>query len=327
MASTYLELPLRSVGSLSAPGIASEATQALILDQLELVAKLTDTQPVSLAASPSQMQIQIDGVDSFVGVDTVTPSNTVRVPVEVYSAAGPINITAGDINMQLSDSGANPDIVKVGNGTNRLDINASNEALVHDTDVLAKLTDIESIDFATEAKQDSAITQLTSIAGKDFATQTTLAALLTELLLKAKLTDTQPVSIASMPSTPVTGTFWQATQPVSGPATDAELRATPLPVSGTVTALSPAQAGSFDEDATLSTTPETLTAPAGAFACFVEADETNTTNIRVKMGAAASTTSGIQFQPGRSEFYQGGSNISVCMESGTGKVSVQWFTR
>lgn len=27
---------------------------------------------------------------------------------------------------------------------------------------------------------------------------------------------TQPVSIASMPSTPVTGTFWQATQPVSG---------------------------------------------------------------------------------------------------------------
>jgi hypothetical protein len=27
---------------------------------------------------------------------------------------------------------------------------------------------------------------------------------------------TQPVSVASMPSTPVTGTFWQATQPVSG---------------------------------------------------------------------------------------------------------------
>lgn len=30
---------------------------------------------------------------------------------------------------------------------------------------------------------------------------------------------TQPVSIASMPSTPVTGTFWQATQPVSGTLT------------------------------------------------------------------------------------------------------------
>ncbi len=36
---------------------------------------------------------------------------------------------------------------------------------------------------------------------------------------------TQPVSIASMPITPVTGTFFQATQPVSGPLTDTQLRA------------------------------------------------------------------------------------------------------
>jgi len=33
---------------------------------------------------------------------------------------------------------------------------------------------------------------------------------------------TQPVSIATMPSTPVTGTFWQVTQPVS--ATDLDIR-------------------------------------------------------------------------------------------------------
>lgn len=33
----------------------------------------------------------------------------------------------------------------------------------------------------------------------------------------------------------VTGTFFQATQPVSGPLTDTQLRATPVPVSGTVT--------------------------------------------------------------------------------------------
>jgi hypothetical protein len=45
---------------------------------------------------------------------------------------------------------------------------------------------------------------------------------------------TQPVSIASMPTTPVTGTFWQATQPVSftwAGLTDAQLRATAVPVS------------------------------------------------------------------------------------------------
>lgn len=40
----------------------------------------------------------------------------------------------------------------------------------------------------------------------------------------------------ALTSTAVTGTFWQATQPVSGPLTDTELRATAVPVSGTVTA-------------------------------------------------------------------------------------------
>lgn len=43
-----------------------------------------------------------------------------------------------------------------------------------------------------------------------------------------------PMSLATAPTTPVTGTFWQATQPVSGPLTDAQLRAVAVPVSGTV---------------------------------------------------------------------------------------------
>lgn len=51
----------------------------------------------------------------------------------------------------------------------------------------------------------------------------------------ATLTDgSQKTQVINFPPTyPVTGTFWQTTQPVSGPATDAQLRATPLPVSVT----------------------------------------------------------------------------------------------
>jgi len=45
---------------------------------------------------------------------------------------------------------------------------------------------------------------------------------------------TQPVSIASMPTTPVTGTFWQATQPVSGTVTANVTFPTTQQVSGTV---------------------------------------------------------------------------------------------
>ena len=81
----------------------------------------------------------------------------------------------------------------------------------------------------------------TNLNTSALATQTTLASILTDLQAKADLLETQPVSIASMPSTPVTGTFFQATQPVSlataptTPVTGTFWQAT-QPVSGTVTA-------------------------------------------------------------------------------------------
>jgi hypothetical protein len=43
----------------------------------------------------------------------------------------------------------------------------------------------------------------------------------------------------------VTGTFWQSTQPVSGPLTDAQLRAAPVPVSGTFFPATQAVSGTF----------------------------------------------------------------------------------
>lgn len=72
---------------------------------------------------------------------------------------------------------------------------------------------IDTTGLATEAKQDDIIAELvdvnseldtqtailTGVASTDFATQTTLAAVLTELQLKADLTETQPVSAASLP--------------------------------------------------------------------------------------------------------------------------------
>lgn len=66
-----------------------------------------------------------------------------------------------------------------------------------------------------------------------FATEATLAARVPvngQALMAASI----PVAIASNQSAlPVTGTFFQGTQPVSGPLTDAQLRAVAVPVSGT----------------------------------------------------------------------------------------------
>lgn len=76
---------------------------------------------------------------------------------------------------------------------------------------------------------------------------TSLIALLPTSLGQKTKANSLAVTLASdQDALPVTGTFWQATQPVSGtitantgltqPLTDTQLRATPVPVSGTVTA-------------------------------------------------------------------------------------------
>ena len=71
----------------------------------------------------------------------------------------------------------------------------------------------------TLASDGPAVTALTSIDSK------------TRAAGQAVMTASSPVVIASNQSAiAVTGAFFQATQPVSGPATDAQLRATPLPV-------------------------------------------------------------------------------------------------
>lgn len=153
--------------------------------------------------------------------DDAVPGNNTPLPVEVSSASGPINITAGDLNVQLSDLGVNADVTRIGGGDGyHLEINATREALVHDTDALAQLvlsvaelvkittntSDIESLlstlngtDFATQTTLEAARVLLASIAAEDFATETTLAALLSELQAKADQGETQPVSLASVP--------------------------------------------------------------------------------------------------------------------------------
>lgn len=80
---------------------------------------------------------------------------------------------------------------------------------------------VTSATLATAAKQDTGNASLASIAAEDFSTETTLAA------LNAKVTavNTGAVVVTSAPTTAVTG-----------PLTDAQLRAVPVPVSGTVTA-------------------------------------------------------------------------------------------
>jgi hypothetical protein len=84
-------------------------------------------------------------------------------------------------------------------------------------------------------------------------------------------------------------------------------------VSGAVsiTALTP----TYQEKSDVDDTVKTFTAPAGAKWCKIQADDTNTANVRVKIGGVATNVSGLQFQPGRSEDFSAVGNISVVSES------------
>lgn len=112
------------------------------------------------------------------------------------------------------------------------------------------------------------------------STEATLAAIKAKtdnldvlLSTRTKAADQQHVIVDSSSSVAVTGTFWQATQPVSiaasvavtGPLTDTQIRATPLPVSGTVTVgnASLAVTGAFFQ-ATQPVSAAALPLPAGA---------------------------------------------------------------
>lgn len=158
--------------------------------------------PVSATIDQSPIQYDLDGVDTEVKHDTGTPSNSRPLPVRVFDSSGAgVNVatqttlaallTELQLKADLSETqpvavdysaaeGAGaPAAVAVVGGMN------SGGTAVHALQV----------DNQGHAKVDVQSSALPTGA----STETTLAALLTELQLKADLTDTQPVSLASVP--------------------------------------------------------------------------------------------------------------------------------
>lgn len=66
---------------------------------------------------------------------------------------------------------------------------------------------------------------------------------------------------------PVSGTFWQATQPVSGPLTDAQLRASAVPVTGSFSSTPLTGCGSTNYDSGIVTLPNATTALTATPTC------------------------------------------------------------
>lgn len=95
----------------------------------------------------------------------------------------------------------------------------------------------------------------------------------------------------------------------------------PLPVSA-----QPPRYVSEDEITNLSTVMQTISAPLNSVGFKIQAPSSNSVNIRMKILSSASSTSGFVLEPGRSEDFPVGLDITVAAESGTNQaVFVQWY--
>jgi len=153
--------------------------------------------------NPSSTRFDLNGVSTKVSKDTAVPANSVPLPVEITGASGPINITAGDLNVQLSDQGANFDITRIGDGSNYQTFTASNEAKVSvtqplpsGTNILGSVIDVSgTVSLPTGASTEATIS---SINGKTPALGQALeAASVPVVLTAAQVATLTPLSTVS----------------------------------------------------------------------------------------------------------------------------------
>jgi hypothetical protein len=136
--------------------------------------------------------------------------------------AEPIPVTLGSENITITGS------VNVGTV---VQVNSSPENPVH-----THVTESVPIELGS-----TTLAALEHVSIDNFPSSQAVTGPLTDTQLRASAV---PVSIASMPTTPVTGTFWQTTQPVSGSVSISSLpeveikndSGNPIPVSGNVNA-------------------------------------------------------------------------------------------
>jgi len=84
--------------------------------------------------------------------------------------------------------------------------------------------------------------------------------------------------------------------------------------------------GSVSNSTTVTTSATTFSPPANAVGFVVEAESSNTVNLRYACGTTASTTVGMLLEPGRDSGYiPSKGTVTVCAVSGSGQsASIQW---
>lgn len=107
-----------------------------------LVLRPTSLQVSSGGGLNSDISFILDGVSQPVTEDTIDSNNNRPLPVKLSGFTGDVTVTANQLNVQTSHTGANPDSTQIGDGTEILLINAAGEATVSDSTLQADMDTI-----------------------------------------------------------------------------------------------------------------------------------------------------------------------------------------
>lgn len=256
-------------------------------------------------------------VEANQGAANATPWNVAAASLPLPTGAATETTLAALEAKVLTDAQLRATPVPVSLASVPLATGAATEAK-QDAEI-TQLTTLNAKDFATQTTLSGVKTDTATIAAKDFATQTTLAAAAADLaLIEAKDFATE-TTLAAM-SAKLPATLGQKTSANSlAVVLSSDQSAIP------VTASSAVNTGSFAQITNLVATAQTFTAPANAVGFKIQAPSTNTENVAFSIGATATITAGILMEPGRSEDFDTGSNISVIATSATQQtVNVLW---
>lgn len=315
---TYL-YPPASVTTLPPVGGATSANQVLEIAQLTDINTELNSQTIILSTLATETTLSAINtktpalIGGRVPVDNglaqgLTDTQLRATPVPVSMAAVPTG-AATEAKQDVQITALNDINTELDTQTTRLNLLASEATLAAMSAklpaTLGSKANTASLAVTQSTEDKAAIGSLTETAP---ATDTASSGLNGRL---QRIAQRITSLITQLPAT--LGIKTAAASLSVAPASDAIFNTKPKAVTGT-----------YAENLTL-TTVATFTAPANAIGAIVQADDTNAANFRAKQGAAATSTSGIQFQAGRSEEFKSGSDISVCSEGASVKVYVQWF--
>lgn len=283
-----------------------------------------------------------DGLTVDVYEDTVTPASSIPLPVKQLDSSGVV------ISQPLTNTELRATAVPVSAASLPLPSGAATESTLNSVRV-----GIELIDDTIATDGGAALTKFQAVGGHTGSTShawhvdsaglgrvdvrasvlptgaATAANQSSELTLIGAVTETAPATDTA--SSGLNGRLQRIAQRITSlialiPASlgqNSMANSFAVTLASDQSALSTTQTAlvsSYQEITNLTTVAQTFTAPAGAKWCKIYCPDTNVANVRVRLAGTATLTSGIQFQPGRSEDFNAVGNISVIAESGTNQV-------